>query len=117
MARTLAPGARLGDIGHAIEKHARKHGYTVVRAYCGHGIGETFHTSLQIPHYYEPDSNTVMQPGMIFTVEPMINLGGWGSRTWDDGWTAVTADGSRSAQFEHTLLVTDTGAEVLTTTD
>ncbi len=110
----VKPGRPISDIGRAIEDHATKHGMSVVRAYCGHGIGETFHTSLQIPHYYEPEADTIMQPGMIFTVEPMINLGGWGHRTWDDEWTAVTADGSRSAQFEHTLLVTEQGAEILT---
>ncbi|MCP3062891.1 type I methionyl aminopeptidase [Myxococcus sp. K38C18041901] len=110
----VKPGRPISDIGRAIEDHATKNGVSVVRAYCGHGIGETFHTSLQIPHYYEPEADTLMEPGMIFTVEPMINLGGWGHRTWDDGWTAVTADGSRSAQFEHTLLVTEQGPDILT---
>ncbi|NOK00298.1 MULTISPECIES: type I methionyl aminopeptidase [Myxococcus] len=110
----VKPGRPISDIGRAIETHATQHGMSVVRAYCGHGIGETFHTSLQVPHYYEAEADTVMQPGMIFTVEPMINLGGWGHRTWDDEWTAVTADGTRSAQFEHTLLVTEQGAEILT---
>jgi methionyl aminopeptidase len=110
----VKPGRPISDIGKAIEDHATKHGMSVVRAYCGHGIGERFHSSLQIPHYYEPDAKTIMQPGMTFTIEPMINLGNWQHRTWDDGWTAVTADGSRSAQFEHTLLVTEQGAEILT---
>ncbi|NTX02563.1 type I methionyl aminopeptidase [Myxococcus sp. CA040A] len=110
----VKPGRPISDIGRAIETHATKNGVSVVRAYCGHGIGETFHTALQIPHYYEPEADTVIQTGMIFTVEPMINQGGWGHRTWDDGWTAVTADGTRSAQFEHTLLVTEQGAEILT---
>jgi methionyl aminopeptidase len=110
----VKPGRPISDIGRAIEQHATKHGMSVVRAYCGHGIGERFHSSLQIPHYYEPEADTVIQAGMTFTVEPMINLGHWHHRSWDDGWTAVTADGSRSAQFEHTLLVTDAGAEILT---
>ena len=102
-------------IGKAIEDHATQHGMSVVRAYCGHGIGERFHSSLlQIPHYFDPEADTIMEPGMTFTVEPMINLGHWHHRTWDDEWTAVTADGSRSAQFEHMLLVTATGAEILT---
>jgi methionyl aminopeptidase len=110
----VKPGRPISDIGRAIEEHATKHGMSVVRAYCGHGIGERFHSSLQIPHYYEAEANTIMKPGMTFTVEPMINLGHWEHRTWNDGWTAVTADGSRSAQFEHTLLVTEQGVEILT---
>jgi methionyl aminopeptidase len=110
----VKPGRPISDIGRAIEDHATKNGMSVVRAYCGHGIGERFHSSMQIPHYYEPDAKTIMKPGMTFTIEPMINLGHWQHRTWDDGWTAVTADGSRSAQFEHTLLVTEQGAEILT---
>ncbi|MDY7230116.1 type I methionyl aminopeptidase [Hyalangium rubrum] len=110
----VKPGRPISDIGRAIEDHATKNGMSVVRAYCGHGIGERFHSPLQIPHYYEADANTIMRPGMTFTVEPMINLGHWQHRTWDDGWTAVTADGSRSAQFEHTLVVTEQGVEILT---
>jgi len=110
----VKPGRPISDIGRAIEDHATKNGLSVVRAYCGHGIGERFHSSLQIPHYYEQDANTIMKPGMTFTIEPMINLGHWHHRTWDDGWTAVTADGSRSAQFEHTILVTEQGVEILT---
>jgi methionyl aminopeptidase len=110
----VKPGRPISDIGRAIEAHATKNGMSVVRAYCGHGIGERFHSPLQIPHYYEADAKTIIQPGMTFTVEPMINLGHWQHRSWDDGWTAVTADGSRSAQFEHTLLITDQGAEILT---
>ncbi|MBN1206278.1 MAG: type I methionyl aminopeptidase [Myxococcaceae bacterium] len=110
----VKPGRPLSDIGRAIEDHATKNGMSVVRAYCGHGIGERFHSSLQIPHYYEADSATIMKPGMTFTIEPMINLGTWQHRSWDDGWTAVTVDGNRSAQFEHTLLVTEQGAEILT---
>ncbi len=110
----VAPGRPVSDIGAAIEGHARAHGYGVVRAFIGHGIGETFHTRPSIPHYYTPEAATVMEPGMIFTVEPMITLGSWREKMWDNGWTAVTADGRRSAQFEHTLLVTEAGAEVLT---
>ncbi|MFL5348958.1 MAG: type I methionyl aminopeptidase [Hyalangium sp.] len=110
----VKPGRPINDIGLAIEGHATKHGMSVVRAYCGHGIGERFHSPLQIPHYFEPDAKMIMRPGMTFTIEPMINLGHWQHRSWDDGWTAVTADGSRSAQFEHTILVTEQGAEILT---
>jgi methionyl aminopeptidase len=110
----VKPGRPISDIGRAIEEHATKNGMSVVRAYCGHGIGERFHSSLQIPHYYEADAKTIMKPGMTFTIEPMINLGHWQHRSWDDGWTAVTADGRRSAQFEHTLAVTEQGAEILT---
>jgi methionyl aminopeptidase len=86
----------------------------VVRAFIGHGIGEQFHTDIQVLHYYDPRSTTIMRPGMTFTIEPMITLGTWQHRMWDDDWTAVTADGKRTAQFEHTVLVTDDGVEVLT---
>ena len=110
----VRPGRPLSDIGRAIEEHASSRGCQVVRAFVGHGIGEQFHTDLQIPHYFEPRLTTLMEPGMTFTIEPMIALGTWKHRIWDDGWTAVTADGSRTAQFEHTVLVTDTGVEVLT---
>ncbi|OJH36056.1 type I methionyl aminopeptidase [Cystobacter ferrugineus] len=110
----VKPGRPINDIGRAIEAHATKNHMGVVRAYCGHGIGERFHSSLQIPHHFDPEAKTIMLPGMTFTVEPMITLGHWHHRQWDDGWTAVTADGSRTAQFEHTLVVTDQGAEILT---
>ena len=110
----VKPGRPISDIGKAIESHASRHGYGVVRAYCGHGIGETFHTSLQIPHHYDPMVRRIMEPGMTFTVEPMITEGTWQDDLWDDGWTAVTADRKRSAQFEHTLAVTAGGAELLT---
>ena len=110
-------GRPISDIGRAIEAHASAHGYGVVRAFVGHGIGEQFHANLHIPHYYEPAADTVMAPGMTFTIEPMITMGDWRHDLWDDGWTAVTRDGRRTAQFEHTLLVTDDGAEVLTTCD
>ena len=110
----VRPGRPISDIGRAIEAHATRHGYGVVRAYCGHGIGESFHTALQIPHHFEAAARRIMEPGMTFTVEPMITEGTWQDQLWDDGWTAVTADGKRSAQFEHTLVVTSGGAEILT---
>jgi methionyl aminopeptidase len=110
----VAPGRPISDIGRAIQRHAEAAGFGVVRDYCGHGIGEVFHSLPQIPHYYEPSAQTVMEPGMTFTIEPMITLGTWRHVLWDDGWTAVTADGCRTAQFEHTILVTQTGADVLT---
>jgi methionyl aminopeptidase len=110
----VVPGRPVSDIGAAIERHARAHGFGVVRAFIGHGIGEQFHTSLQIPHYYDPAASTVMRPGMVFTIEPMITMGTWRHAMWDDGWTAVTADHQRTAQFEHMVLVTDDGVDVLT---
>ena len=112
----VRPGGLFSDIGRAIEEHATAHRYEVVRAFVGHGIGEQFHTELQIPHYYEPRLTAVMEPGMVFTIEPMISIGTGMHRIWDDDWTAVTADGSRTAQFEHTVLVTDDGVEILTRT-
>ncbi len=113
----VAPSRPISEIGRAIETHANANGFDVVRAFVGHGIGEQFHTDLQIPHYHEPRLATPMEAGMVFTIEPMIAMGSGRHLVWDDGWTAVTADGSRTAQFEHTLLVTDTGAEILTTTE
>ena len=110
----VKPGRPISDIGRNIEQHADKHGYGVVRAYCGHGISETFHTNLQIPHYFDARSTTKMEVGMTFTIEPMIALGTWEETTWDDEWTAVTKDLKRTAQFEHTILVTETGADILT---
>ena len=110
----VVPGRPLSDIGKAIEDHAKTHRMGVVRAFIGHGIGEQFHTDIQVLHYYDPRNNTIMKPGMVFTIEPMITLGTWQFHMWDDDWTAVTADGKRTAQFEHTVLVTDTGVEVLT---
>jgi methionyl aminopeptidase len=112
----VRPGRPVSDIGAAIQHHAEKHGFGVVRAFIGHGIGETFHTRLQIPHYFERSASTVLHPGMTFTIEPMITLGDWRHEMWDDDWTAVTADRRRTAQFEHTIVVTDTGADVLTAT-
>ena len=103
-------------IGAVIEAYARRFGYGVVRDFTGHGIGTAFHSGLVIPHYDDPGSVTVMETGMTFTIEPMLTLGTVDYTIWDDGWTVVTADRKRSAQFEHTLLVTDTGAEILTLT-
>lgn len=113
----VRPGHPLSDIGRAVEGHARAHGYGVVRAFVGHGIGEQFHTDLHVLHYHDPAASTSMEPGMTFTIEPMITVGDHRHVLWDDGWTAVTLDGKRTAQFEHTLLVTDDGAEVLTRCD
>jgi methionyl aminopeptidase len=110
----VAPGHPINEIGRAIQSHAESHGYGVVRAFVGHGIGEQFHTDLHVPHYYDPRVATPMEPGMTFTIEPMITLGAWEHQLWDDGWTAVTTDLRRTAQFEHTILVTDDGADVLT---
>ena len=110
----VRPGRPVSDIGRAVEAHASKHGYGVVRAYCGHGIGESFHTALQIPHHFDAAAKRIMEPGMTFTIEPMITEGTWHDLLWDDGWTAVTADGKRSAQFEHTVAVGEKGAEILT---
>ena len=110
----VQPGRPLSDIGRAIEGHAKKHRYGVVKAFIGHGIGEQFHTDVQVLHYYDPKATTIMRPGMTFTIEPMITVGAWQHRMWDDDWTAVTTDGKRTAQFEHTILVTDDGFDVLT---
>ncbi|MFM8311473.1 MAG: type I methionyl aminopeptidase [Ilumatobacteraceae bacterium] len=111
----VQPGRPVSDIGRAIEQHAKKYRYGVVRAFIGHGIGEQFHTDIQVLHYYDPRASMVMKPGMTFTIEPMITLGTWQHKmVFDDDWTAVTADGKRTAQFEHTVLVTDDGVEVLT---
>lgn len=107
-------GACLGDIGHAIQVHAEKHNYSVVREYCGHGIGEGFHEDPQVLHYGRPGTGDVLKTGMCITVEPMINAGERHSKLLKDGWTVVTKDRSLSAQFEHTILVTDTGCEILT---
>jgi methionyl aminopeptidase len=110
----VRPGAPLNAIGRAIEAHAHAEGFNVVRSFVGHGIGTVFHGPPQVPHYFEPRADTVMEPGTVFTIEPMITIGDIRPVIWDDGWTAVTADGSRSAQFEHTVLVTDSGVDVLT---
>ena len=113
----VAPGRQLNVIGRVIESYARRFGYGVVRDFTGHGIGRTFHSGLVVPHYDDPSATTIMEPGMTFTIEPMINLGTHEWSMWDDGWTVVTADLRRSAQFEHTVLVTDSGVEILTLAD
>lgn len=112
--RTVRPGARLGDIGWAIERHAKRNGYSVVREYCGHGIGREMHEEPQILHFGKPGTGMMLREGMVFTIEPMLNRGRRGVRTEADGWTVVTQDGSLSAQFEHTVAVTATGVQVLT---
>lgn len=110
----VKPGKRLGDIGHRIQEFAERHRYSVVRDYCGHGIGAEFHEDPQVLHYGKPDTGTELKVGMTFTVEPMINVGKQETRLLPDGWTAVTKDHSLSAQWEHTILVTDDGYEILT---
>jgi len=110
----VRPGAHLGDIGHAIQTHAEKHGYSVVREFCGHGIGRKFHEEPQILHYGKPGTLDELKAGMTFTIEPMVNAGKRDIREAGDGWTIVTRDRSLSAQWEHTVLVTDTGYEVMT---
>jgi methionyl aminopeptidase len=112
--KAVKPGRRVSVIGRVIEAYAKRFGYGVVREFTGHGIGTSFHSGLIIPHYDEPRFDDEILPGMTFTIEPMLNLGTHEWVMWDDGWTVVTADGRRSAQFEHTLLVTSDGAEVLT---
>ncbi len=113
--KAVVPGRELNVIGRVIEKYAARFGYGVVRDYTGHGVGPAFHTGLVVPHYdAAPAYDTLIEPGMVFTIEPMLNLGTPDWIVWDDDWTVVTADGRRSAQFEHTLLVTETGAEILT---
>jgi methionyl aminopeptidase len=111
----VRPGAPINEVGRAIETHAKKFGYGVVHAFVGHGIGEVFHMAPNVPHYFDRNARTLMQPGMTFTIEPMITLSGrFDYDLWDDGWTAVTTDLSRTAQWEHTVLVTETGVEILT---
>jgi methionyl aminopeptidase len=113
--RQVRPGATLGDIGHAIQRFAESHGYSIVREFCGHGIGRRFHEEPQILHYGRPGTGERLEPGMIFTIEPMVNAGKREVRELGDGWTIVTRDHSLSAQWEHTVLVTPEGFEVLTT--
>jgi methionyl aminopeptidase len=112
--RAVSPGRAVNVVGRVIESYARRFGYGVVRDFTGHGIGTSFHSGLVIPHFDDPAAHTVMEPGMTFTVEPMLTLGTYDYDIWPDGWTVVTADGRRSAQFEHTVLVTDDGHEILT---
>jgi methionyl aminopeptidase len=112
--RAVAPGRALNVVGRVIESYARRFGYGVVRDFTGHGIGRTFHSGLIVPHFDDPDADMVMEPGMTFTIEPMLTLGTISYDMWDDGWTAVTRDRKRTAQFEHTVLVTGDGHEILT---
>jgi methionyl aminopeptidase len=112
--RAVAPGRPLNAIGRVIESYARRFGYGVVRDFTGHGIGTTFHSGLVVPHFDDPEVAITMEPGMTFTIEPMLTLGTIDYDIWEDGWTVVTADGLRTAQFEHTILVTPDGYEILT---
>ena len=112
--RMVRPGTRLGDIGHAIQTHAERHNFSIVREYCGHGIGRLFHEEPQVLHYGRPGTGLELVPGMTFTIEPMINAGRKEVKLLPDNWTVVTHDHSLSAQWEHTVLVTETGYEVLT---
>ncbi len=112
--RAVAPGRPLNAIGRVIESYARRFGYGVVRDFTGHGIGTTFHSGLVVPHFDDPAVGVIMEPGMTFTIEPMLTLGTIDYDIWPDGWTVVTADRGRTAQFEHTLVVTADGYEILT---
>ena len=112
--KAVKPGRQLSAVGRVIESYANRFGYNVVRDFTGHGIGPTFHNGLVVLHYDQPAVDTVLEPGMTFTIEPMINLGGLDYEIWDDGWTVATTDKKWTAQFEHTLVVTDDGAEILT---
>ena len=112
--KAVRPGRPLNVVGRVIESYAKRFGYGVVRDFTGHGIGTSFHTGLIVPHYDDPTLDVIIEEGMTFTIEPMLTLGTHDYNMWSDGWTVVTADGSWTAQFEHTLLVTDSGAEILT---
>ncbi|WP_083934373.1 type I methionyl aminopeptidase [Nocardiopsis baichengensis] len=112
--KACRPGRQINVVGRVIESYAKRFGYGVVRDFTGHGVGPEFHSGLVIPHYDDPRADTVMVPGMTFTIEPMITLGTIDYDLWDDGWTAVTADRKWTAQFEHTLVITEGGAEILT---
>ena len=112
--RAVAPGRQVNVIGRAIEAYAKRFGYGVVRDYTGHGVGRAFHSGLIIPHYDDPDFDTVLEPGMVFTIEPMLTLGTIEWDLWSDDWTVVTRDRALTAQFEHTLVVTERGADILT---
>lgn len=112
--RAVRPGARLGDVAHAIERHAKRAGYSIVREYCGHGIGREMHEEPQVMHFGKPGTGMVLREGMVFTIEPMVNQGRRTVETQDDGWTVTTTDGKLSAQFEHTVAVTRDGVRVLT---
>ena len=112
--KAAVPGRPISVIGRVIEAYAKRFGYGVVRDFTGHGIGTAFHSGLVIPHFDDPAYDTLIETGMTFTVEPMLTLGTINYEIWDDGWTVVTADRQRSAQFEHTILITDSGSEILT---
>ncbi len=112
--KAVKPGRELNVVGRVIESYAKRFGYGVVRDFTGHGIGRTFHSGLVVVHYDDPTRHEMLEPGMTFTIEPMITLGDIDYDIWDDGWTVTTKDRSRTAQFEHTILVTDTGSEILT---
>ncbi len=112
--KVVKPGATTGDIGAAIQEYAESNNYSVVREYCGHGIGKRFHESPQILHYGKKNTGVTLEKGMIFTIEPMINVGSYKTKLLNDGWTVVTQDHELSAQYEHTILVTDNGSEILT---
>jgi methionyl aminopeptidase len=112
--KAVRPGRQLNVVGRVIESYAKRFNYGVVRDFTGHGIGEAFHSGLVVPHYDDPRTTTIMEVGMTFTIEPMLNLGTHEWEMWPDGWTVVTKDRQRSAQFEHTIAVTETGAEILT---
>ena len=112
--REVRPGAHLGDVGAAIQEHAETNHYSVVRDYCGHGIGQVYHEEPQVLHYGERHEGLELKEGMCFTIEPMINLGGYQTKLLNDGWTVVTKDGRLSAQWEHTIAVTSSGYEILT---
>ncbi|MEW8027531.1 MAG: type I methionyl aminopeptidase [Candidatus Thiodiazotropha sp.] len=115
--KKVGPGCHLGDIGHAIQSHVESYNYSIVREYCGHGIGREFHEDPQVLHYGQPGTGVELKPGMCFTIEPMVNAGKQQVKLKPDGWTVVTKDRSLSAQFEHTILVKDDGFEVLTLRD
>ncbi|MFU2081745.1 type I methionyl aminopeptidase [Gallibacterium anatis] len=115
--RTVKPGIRLNEIGRVIQQYVEKQGFSVVREYCGHGIGTEFHSDPQVLHYYADDGGVILQPGMVFTIEPMVNAGKKEIRLMGDGWTVKTKDRSHSAQYEHQIVVTENGCEVMTIRD
>jgi methionyl aminopeptidase len=108
------PGRRLSDVSHAVQAHVERHGLSVVRAFVGHGIGRALHEDPQVPNFGDPGRGPQLRPGMVLAIEPMVTMGSWEVKVLDDGWTAVTRDGSLAAHFEHTIAVTDTEPEVLT---
>ena len=112
--KLVKPGMAFRDPGTVIEKHAKSKNCSVIRTYCGHGVNSYFHCAPNVPHYAKNKAVGIAKPGMTFTIEPMISLGSYKDKTWPDDWTSVTSDGSRTAQFEHTLLVTEDGVEILT---